>query len=106
MDSKLPIHKKMVSHINEQDSAMGSKAGVKRARSGGYAYITEMPILEYQNNQKPCNTMLVENLFEVKSYGFGLTKNSEHTNELSVAILKVNWKIESAIVWRRHSSYF
>jgi hypothetical protein len=42
----------------------------------------------------------------VKSYGFGLTKNSEHTNELSVAILKVNWKIESAIVWRRHSSYF
>ena len=81
----------MVSHMTEHDSTLsGSKAGVKRARYGGYAYITETPILEYQNNQKPCNTMLVKNLFEVKSYGFGLTKNSEHTNELSVAILKVN----------------
>ena len=88
--SKQPIHKQMVNHINEYDSAMtSSTAGVQRARNGGYAYITETPILEYYNNQKPCNTMLVENLFEVKSYGFGLPKNSEHTNALSVAILKV-----------------
>ena len=80
----------MVNHINEYDSAMSSsKQGVQRARGGGYAYITETPILEYYNNQKPCNTMLVTKLFEVKSYGFGLPKNSEHTNALSVAILKV-----------------
>lgn len=88
--SKRPIHKQMVNHINEYDSAMSSsKQGVQRARGGGYAYITETPILEYYNNQKPCNTMLVRKLFEVKSYGFGLPKNSEHTNALSVAILKV-----------------
>jgi hypothetical protein len=90
--SKQPIHKKMISHINEKDTAMtSSRAGVARARLGGYAYISETPILEYYNNQKPCNTMLVGDLFEVKSYGFGLTKNSEHTNALSVAILKVSW---------------
>ncbi len=75
-----------------------SKTGVKRAREGGYAYITETPILDYYNNQKPCNTMLVRKLFEVKSYGFGLPKNSEHTNELSVAILKVNMEILWSII--------
>lgn len=89
--SKQPIHRKMASHISERDSAMSSStAGVARAREGNYAFITETPILEYYNNREPCNTMLVRNLFEVKSYGFGLPKNSEYTNALSVAILKVS----------------
>ena len=89
-DSKSPTHRKMFSHITEVETTVnGSKAGVARARRGGYAYLTEIPILEYWSSRRPCNTMLVKNLLEVKSYGFGLPKNSENTNVLSVNILKV-----------------
>ncbi|CAB3985657.1 glutamate receptor 2-like isoform X1 [Paramuricea clavata] len=102
--SKQPIYKKMISHINEKDTAMtSSKAGVARARLGGYAYISETPILENYNNQKPCNTMLVGDLFEVKSYGFGLTKNSEYTNALSVAILKLR---EEGFIEKRRKAWW
>lgn len=66
-----------------------SASGVERARNGGFAYITEEPILDYYNTRSPCNTMLVKHLFEAKSYGFALQKNSELTTSLSVNILKV-----------------
>ena len=69
--------------------ATSAKKGVEKARKGGFAYITEEPILEYYNSISPCNTMLVKQLLEAKSYGFALTKNSELTNKLSVNILKV-----------------
>jgi hypothetical protein len=70
--------------------ATSAKKGVEKARKGGFAYITEEPILEYYNSISPCNTMLVKQLLEAKSYGFALTKNSELTNKLSVNILKVS----------------
>ena len=89
--SKAIIHRKMNSHIKEkQTNVNSSKIGVQKARMGGYAYLSEMPILDYYNKRKPCDTMLVKNLLEVKSYGFGLPKNSKHTNRLSVGILEVS----------------
>ena len=71
--------------------ATGAGEAVKKARAGGFAYITEEPILEYYNSLNPCNTMLVNHLLEAKSYGFALPKNSELTTNLSVNILKVRW---------------
>ena len=80
----------MINDMTTRDSfASGASEGVKRARKGKFAYLTETPILEYYNSQEPCNTMLVKNLLEAKSYGFALPKNSELTTSLSVNILKV-----------------
>lgn len=101
--SRLPIHKKMVSHMNERDSTMTSSTkGVELARGGEYAFITETPILQHFNNLQPCDTMLVGNLFQTKSYGFGLPKNSEYTNTLSVEILKVRNSIQCK--WPRNGT--
>lgn len=61
--------------------------GVTKARSEDYAYITEQPYLEYYNQQKPCNTRVLNNLLQAKGYGIGLQQNSPYTNRISVAIL-------------------
>ena len=63
--------------------------GVEKVRQGGFAYLTDAPYLEYYNRRNPCNTMMLENLLEAKSYGIALQRNSELTNPFSVAILKV-----------------
>lgn len=66
-----------------------TKEGVERVRKGGFAYLTDGPYLDYYNRRNPCNTMMLENLLEAKSYGIALQRNSELTNQFSVAILKV-----------------
>ena len=67
-----------------------TKDGVAKVREGGFAYLTDEPYLEYYNQKSPCNTMMLKNLLEAKSYGIGLQRRSELTNLFSVAILKVN----------------
>lgn len=85
------VYKKMFMHmINEETFQTSATDAVNKSRKGGFAYLTETPILEYHNSLEPCNTMLVENLMEAKSYGFALPKNSELTTNLSVNILKVS----------------
>ena len=81
--------------FRENTFATGADSAVKRARKGGFAYITEEPILEYYNSRSPCDTMLVKHLLEAKSYGFALPKNSELTTNLSVNILDVSTSILS-----------
>lgn len=84
------LYRKMFSHMREYKTFVEStKAGVERAREEKYAYITEYPYLEYYNQQKPCNTRLLKNLIQTKSYGIGLQRNSPYTNIITVAILKV-----------------
>ena len=78
-------------HFRFNTFAAGAAVGVERARKGGFAYITEDPILEYYNSRNPCNTMLVKHLLETKSYGFALPKNSELTTNFSINILNVSW---------------
>lgn len=65
------------------------KEGVEKVRQGGFAFLTDGPYLDYYNSRNPCNTMMLENLLEAKSYGIALQRNSELTNPISVAILKV-----------------
>ena len=84
------VYKKMVAHMTRFNTfAASASVGVEKSRKGGFAYITEDPILEYYNSRSPCNTMLVKHLLEAKSYGFALPKNSELTTNLSVNILKL-----------------
>ncbi|XP_020632392.1 glutamate receptor 2-like isoform X2 [Orbicella faveolata] len=66
-----------------------TKEGVEKVRQGGFAYLTDGPYLDYYNSRNPCNTMMLENLLEAKSYGIALQRNSELTNQFSVAILKL-----------------
>lgn len=86
-----PLYRKMFSHMREHKTTVRSTAeGVEKARKEKYAYITEAPYLEYYNQQKPCNTRLLNNLLQAKGYGVGLQKNSPYTNQISVAILEVS----------------
>lgn len=90
-ESEDPLHLKMYSHMREHQTFVNATSeGVKKARSEDYAYITEQPYLEYYNQQKPCNTRLLNNLLQAKGYGIGLQQNSPYTNRISVAILAVS----------------
>ena len=90
-NSEDPLYRKMFSHMREHKTAVKSTAmGVEKARTEKYAYLTERPYLEYYNQQKPCNTRLLNNLLQSKGYGIGLQKNSQYTNKISVAILQVS----------------
>ncbi|KAJ7387560.1 hypothetical protein OS493_000891 [Desmophyllum pertusum] len=87
-NSEDPLHLGMFSHMREYHTFVNTTSeGVKKARNENYAYITEKPYLEYYNQQKPCNTRLLNNLLQAKGYGIGLQKNSPYTNKISVAIL-------------------
>lgn len=89
-NSENPIHMRMFSFMRSQQTFVNSTAnGVKKARAENYAYITEYPYLAYYNQQKPCNTRLLDNLLQAKGYGIGLQQNSPHTNKISVEILEV-----------------
>ncbi|KAJ7387558.1 hypothetical protein OS493_000889 [Desmophyllum pertusum] len=92
-NSEDSLYRKMYSHMREyQTFVEGTAAGVERARTEQYAYITEYPYLDYYNQQKPCNTRLLKNLIQTKSYGIGLQRNSPYTNKITVAILKLREK--------------
>ena len=68
-----------------------TKEGVERVQNDqDFAYMTDQPYLDYYNSKQPCNTMLLTNLLEGKSYGIGLRRHSDLTNDFSVAILKVS----------------
>lgn len=68
-----------------------TKDGVARVRQGGFAYLTDEPYLDYYNMKDPCDTMMLKNLLEAKSYGIGLQRYSDLTNQFSVAILEVSF---------------
>lgn len=89
-NSEDSLYRKMFSHMREYKTFVdGTRAGVERARNEQYAYITEYPYLEYYNQQKPCNTRLLKNLIQTKSYGIGLQRNSPYTNRITVGILNL-----------------
>lgn len=88
--------------MNKENTFVNStKEGVARVRQGGFAYLTDEPYLDYYNQKSPCNTMMLKNLLEAKSYGIGLQRRSDLTNPFSVAILKVR---VTYLVHRLHRS--
>ena len=95
-NSKIPLYRKMYGQMQTRKSFSTSTANaIVKVRQGGYAYLTEHPMLSYYNQQKPCNTVLLQNLLEAKSYGLGLRIDSEWTNPLSVHILNVSLTLTS-----------
>lgn len=88
--SEVEIYQKMFIRMKSEDTFVNStKEGVQKVREGGFAYLTDGPYLDYYNSKEPCNTMMLENLLEAKSYGIALQRNSELTNQFSVAILQL-----------------
>ncbi|KAK3751825.1 hypothetical protein QZH41_013283 [Actinostola sp. cb2023] len=82
-NSKVRTYKKMFGKMKTLNTFVGSTSiGVNISRQGDFAYLTDQPSLDYYNQRKPCNTMLVKNLLDAKSYAIGLQKNSEWTNKL------------------------
>ena len=92
-ESTIPLYQTMFKTMTRKNSyAKSSTSAVKRVRQGGYAYLTDGPVLQYKHQRKPCNTFLLKNLLMAKGYGLGLPLNSEWTQLLSVRILKVRWE--------------
>ena len=80
----------MFQRMTDKNSfSTSTTAAIERVRSGGYAYLTDEPVLQYKHQRRPCNTFLLGNLLMAKGYGLGLPLNSEWTQLLSVRILKV-----------------
>ena len=73
----------------KQNFVNSTKEGVARVRKEPFAYLTDEPYLDYYDKKSPCNTMMLKNLLEAKSYGIGLQRNSDLTNQFSIEILKV-----------------
>lgn len=95
-ESTIPLYQSMFKTMTRKSSyAKSSTSAVKRVRQGGYAYLTDGPVLQYKHQRKPCNTFLLRNLLMAKGYGLGLPLNSEWTQLLSVRILKVRWPVGS-----------
>ena len=93
-NSKIPLYRKMFGQMQTKQSfATSTSSAIKDVRRGGYAYLTEHPILSYHNQQNPCDTVLLRNLLEAKSYGLGLRIDSEWTNPLSVQILMARIRV-------------
>ena len=90
-NATIPLYRKMFETMKRKKSfATSSTEAVERVRRGGYAYMTDGPILSYKNKRQPCDTALLENLLMAKGYGIALQLNSEWTNLLSVSILQVS----------------
>ena len=83
--------------MNRNPKSMTSKTkdGIERVKKGGYAYLLESTTNDYVR-QRDCNLMQIGDLLDGKGYGFGLQKNSEWTETISTAILKLqeNGKIQ------------
>ena len=85
------LHKHMFAFMKSRETFAPTTAGaVDRVREGGYAFLSEDPILYYMHQRRPCNTVVVRNLLEAKSYGLVLQSQSEWTNFISVVILNVS----------------
>merc|ERR1712048_121607 len=66
-----------------------TREALEKVRTGAKAYLSEDPILYYAHQRRPCNTHVIRNLLEAKSYGLILQRQSEWTNPISVEILNL-----------------
>ena len=89
-NSNIGLYKHMFNFMKMRNAfATSTSEGIARVRKGGYAYLSEDPIVFYKHQRKPCNTDVIKNLLEAKSYGIVLQKQSEWTNPMSVVILRL-----------------
>lgn len=92
--SEVETYQKMHNTMKKGNTFVNStKDGVAKVQEGGFAYLTDEPYLDYYNMKEPCNTTMLKNLLEAKSYGIALQRNSDLTEQFSVVILKVTRKI-------------
>lgn len=92
--SRVPTYAKMWAFMKRHDTLVENVTeGIRRARKGGYAFISESAVLDYYTEQRPCNTLTtIGRVFGKFGYGFGLPKNSPFTHQFSVKILELRQK--------------
>ena len=56
--SRVPTYAKMWAFMQRHDTLVDNVTeGIRRAKQGGYAYISDSEVLEFYTKQKPCNTL-------------------------------------------------
>lgn len=56
--SRVPTYAKMWAFMKRHDTLVENVTeGIRRARKGGYAFISESAVLDYYTEQRPCNTL-------------------------------------------------
>ncbi|XP_055342806.1 glutamate receptor-like isoform X2 [Paramacrobiotus metropolitanus] len=89
--SQVEIYKKMWDFMSKREHVFmpSNQEGFIRVRrmKGKYAFLAETPVIEYENNRKPCDTMKVGEDLDSKGYGIATPTGSLLTERLSQAIL-------------------
>ncbi|XP_063955124.1 glutamate receptor 4-like [Lytechinus pictus] len=94
--SNIPLYMTMwKSMTSAQPSPITNSSiqGIDRVRNanGKYAFLLESTMNEYQNQQKPCDTMKVGSNLDSKSYGIGVARDlTMLRDELTLAILQLS----------------
>ena len=93
-NSNIGLYKHMFNFMKMRNrfAALTSK-GIARKQKGSYAYLSEDLMVYYEHQRKPCNTDIIRNLLETKSYGIVLQKQPEWTNPMSVVILHLREQV-------------
>ncbi|XP_071847212.1 glutamate receptor 2-like [Apostichopus japonicus] len=95
--SEIPLYRDMFTYMqahteNYKDSNEDGIAEVRR-RNGKYAFLLESTINEYESQQKPCDTIMVPQHLDSKSYGIGISRGYEGfevlRDQLTLAILQL-----------------
>jgi hypothetical protein len=68
-----------------------TQQGIQKVKNENFAFLLESTTNEYAR-QRDCDLIQVGDLLDSKSYGLGLTKNSEWTAEISKTILLLQEK--------------
>ena len=65
-----------------------TEEGIKRVResNGRYGFFAEVNLLDFVNNQYPCDTMTIDKPVSSKAYGIALQKGSPHRYHTKVFI--------------------
>jgi hypothetical protein len=87
-ESKISTYEQMWSFMSANKNAIvnSTSEGIQKVKTQRYAFLLESTTNEYAR-QRDCDLIQIGDLLDSKSYGLGLAKNSEWTEEISRAIL-------------------
>lgn len=86
--SRVPTYAKMWAFMKRHDTFVENVTeGIKRARKGGYAFISESAVLDYYTEQRPCNTLTTIGRYGVSYVSYVLQLDEFVYNQNQVSIL-------------------
>ena len=75
--STVPLHERMWAFMSSPGAdglVVSNMAGIQRATSGGYAFLTDSPLADYTTNRKPCVLTKIEDDIPDRGYAIALPK--------------------------------